>query len=70
MNIVCSRIRDFHYVILYFQSYIVEIERARVPTLNEYDLTTHLRTNYGSDQSISNNNDNNSQPDTPLQNRR
>ncbi|CAF2347680.1 unnamed protein product [Rotaria sp. Silwood2] len=53
-----------------FESYIAEIERTRAPTLSEYDSTSHLRTNYGSDQSISNNNNNNnSQPGTPSQNR-
>jgi len=40
-------------------------ERARAPTSTEYDSTSRLRTNYGSDQSISNI----SQPGTPSQNR-
>ncbi|CAF4497449.1 unnamed protein product [Rotaria sp. Silwood1] len=53
-----------------FESYITEIERTLAPTQSEYDSTSHLRTNYGSDQSISNNNNNNnSQPSTPSQNR-
>jgi hypothetical protein len=64
-------IKYFHNLLkffLIFQSYIAEIERTRVPTSSssEYDSTSRIRTNYGSDQSISNN----SQPSTPLQNRR
>ncbi|CAF5202297.1 unnamed protein product, partial [Rotaria magnacalcarata] len=52
-----------------FESYIAEIERTRAPTQSEYESTCQLRTNYGSDQSISNNNHNNSQSSTPSQNR-
>lgn len=47
-----------------FESYIAEIERARAPIPSEYESTSRLRTNYGSDQSIT------SQPSTPSQTRR
>jgi hypothetical protein len=53
-------------IFFFSKSYIAEIERARAPTSSEYDSISRLRTNYGSDQSISNT----SIPTTPSQNRR
>ncbi|CAF0722039.1 unnamed protein product [Adineta ricciae] len=47
-----------------FEAYILEIERTRIPTSSDIDLSSRSRTSYDSDQSISNQN-----LDTASQNR-